>query len=320
MQTTSVNTAEKTKPQLLTVPSLSAEQRLDNFLIKHLKGLPKSHLYRLLRKGEIRVNKKRTKPDYRLIAGDIIRLPPMRLAHKAPQTKPSENLTAHLKQQILLEDKRLLIINKPTGLAVHGGSGLSLGLIEALRSIYPKLEFLELVHRLDRDTSGCIILAKKPSVLKTLHEQIRANQITKTYHLLVKGYWPEKLRRIDAPLQKNQLQSGERMVRVAAEGKTAITEFKVLQRFANATLLEAKLLTGRTHQIRVHALHAGHPIVGDDKYGDKEFNRQLQKLGCKRLFLHAYSLRFTLTEPIAETINVTAPLSNDWLECLKKLS
>lgn len=310
-----------TKPQLLEVPESAVGQRLDNYLLKILKGVPKSHLYRLLRKGEIRVNKKRAKPDYRLIATDIIRLAPIRLSEKSPVTKPSENLTTYLKQQILFEDKRILIINKPAGLAVHGGSGVSLGLIEALRTIYPKLDFLELVHRLDRDTSGCIILAKKPSILKILHEKMRTNKVVKIYQLLAKGHWPQHLQRIDAPLQKNHLQSGERMVFVNTDGKPAITEFKVLQHFQHATLLQAKLLTGRTHQIRVHALHAGHPLVGDEKYGDKTFNKMLQQMGCKRLFLHAYQLQFSLPDAadIEETIKVTAPLPEDLTKFLQHL-
>ncbi len=291
-------------------------QRIDNFLITHLKGVPKSFIYRILRKGEVRVNKKRIKPEYRLNLGDNVRVPPVRVSESVgkPAAKPSETLQQQIKDRILYEDSDLLIINKPAGLAVHGGSGISLGLIEVLRAMRPQDSGLELVHRLDRDTSGCLILAKKRGALKALHELLRNNQVEKIYLALVKGYWPKHLRLVDAPLLKNELRSGERIVTVDAQGKEALTEFKISQRLSNATLLEVKLLTGRTHQIRVHTTHAGYPIAGDDKYGDKDFNKQMRLKGCKRLFLHASRVSFTLNDTL---ITVTAELEDDLKNYLK---
>jgi 23S rRNA pseudouridine955/2504/2580 synthase len=307
------------KPQIWTIDADHAGQRVDNFLISRLKGLPKSHLYRILRKGEVRVNKKRIKPDYRLQAKDNLRIPPLRLSvgSEAPPI-PSQSAQSLLTQRILYEDANLLVINKPAGMAVHGGSGINFGVIEALRHMRPKERNLELVHRLDRDTSGCLLLAKKPSILKQLHELMRNGHIEKLYVTLVKGYWPKDRYSVDAPLKKYELRSGERMVNVHPEGKTALTEFQVIKRFATTTLLEAHLKTGRTHQIRVHAKHVGHPVVGDEKYGDKEFNKELRKQGCKRLFLHASSLAFTLPEA-EQPIKVTAELDADLQACLARL-
>lgn len=302
--------------RLLQIDDLQIGKRIDNFLTTQLKGLPKSRLYRLLRKGEVRVNKKRVKPDYRLQLDDIVRIPPLRLGAPAPATlPPSLSSQQILAKRILYEDKNILVINKPCGMAVHGGSGISFGVIETLRHARPQEKFLELVHRLDRDTSGCLMLAKKPSVLKELHELLRNGQVEKIYQALVKGCWPKQLHRVDAPLKKYQLQSGERMVSVDPDGKTAATEFRVIQRFTDMTLVEAKLLTGRTHQIRVHATHTGHPIAGDEKYGDKEFNKQLRAHGCKRLFLHATSLHFVLPSS-GQEIAVTADLDHDLRKCL----
>ncbi len=291
-------------------------QRIDNFLMTRLKGVPKSRIYRLVRKGEVRVNKKRIKPEYRIQAGDIIRIPPVRMEEKGAPAKPSSSLQQELAQRILFEDKHLLIIDKPAGVAVHGGSGISVGVIEALRFMRPHDKSLELVHRLDRETSGCLVLAKKPSTLKTLHALLRESAVEKTYLALVQGHWPKDLYMVDAPLEKFELRGGERMVKVTADGKAASTEFRVIQRFDNSTLVEAKPLTGRTHQIRVHALHVGHPIVGDDKYGDKDFNKTMRKLGCKRMFLHAYSIKFNLDE---QEIFVKAEVNNDWQDCLRRL-
>jgi 23S rRNA pseudouridine955/2504/2580 synthase len=292
-------------------------QRLDNYLLTRLKGLPKSHLYRIIRKGEVRVNKKRIKPDYRLQAGDNIRIPPLRLTQPSelPQ-KVSPHTQQFLTTRIIYEDKNLLVVNKPAGMAVHGGSGIRLGLIETLRALRPQEKFLELVHRLDRETSGCLLFAKKASVLKKLHELLREGKVEKIYTTLVKGYWPKHVYHVDAPLKKFQLRSGERMVNINSEGKEALTEFRVIKRFDLATLMEAKPLTGRTHQIRVHAMHAGHPIAADDKYGDKEFNKQMRSLGCKRLFLHASSLKFCLDE---EWIEVGVELEKDLKEALAQL-
>lgn len=314
-----ISNLDKSGVKFLTVDELYENQRLDNFLLSRLKGLPKSRLYRIIRKGEVRVNKKRIKPEYRLQRGDSIRIPPMELSQSAHKdNKPSANLQALLENNVLYEDSNLLIINKPSGMAAHGGSGIRFGVIETLRAMRPKEKFLELAHRLDRDTSGCLLLAKKPSILKEVHELLRKGQVEKIYLALVKGYWPKHIRTVDAPLRKNQLQSGERMVDVHKEGKPALTEFRVIQRFEQATLIEAKPQTGRTHQIRVHALHAGHPIAMDDKYGDKDFDKWVKTYGCKRLFLHASELKFTLST-LEKTIAVKADLTIDLQDCLAKL-
>ena len=267
-------------------------QRLDNFLQRELKGVPKTRLYRALRKGEIRVNKGRCKPDRRLRAGDLVRIPPLRVAAPRQLDGVPARYADLLERGLVYESSGLWVINKPAGLAVHGGSGLNFGLIECLRKLRPEERFLELVHRLDRDTSGCIMVARKAAVLKNLHEQLRRNQVDKRYLALVQGRWSAKRSFVEAPLQKNMLKSGERVVRVDAAGKPARTEFRVLRRFAECTLVEARPVTGRTHQIRVHARHAGHPIMGDEKYCDRDSHREFAEYGLKRLFLHAKSLRF----------------------------
>lgn len=306
--------------QFLQVDENQVGQRIDNFLFTRLKGLPKSRLYRVLRKGEVRVNKKRIKPEYRLQLGDVVRIPPLRLSEPSSVNAaiPPANTQQMLTERVLYEDKNLLVINKPAGMAVHGGSGINFGVIEIMRHARPKEKFLELAHRLDRDTSGCLLLVKKSSVLKEVHALLREGEMDKVYLALVKGYWPKDLKVIDAPLKKYELQSGERMVSVDQEGKTAVTEFRVIERFENATLVEAKLQTGRTHQIRVHAAHAGHPIAGDDKYGDKEFNKAMRAQGCKRLFLHAAALGFELIST-DQTVNVKAELETDLKKCLQAL-
>ncbi len=296
--------------QLITIKPDEAGQRIDNFLMTRVKGVPKSRLYRAVRKGEVRINKKRVAISYRLQANDIVRVPPLRQAE--PKTHhPSQNLSKLLQDNILYEDEGLLILNKPLGMPVHAGSGVSLGVIEALRAIRADLHFLDLVHRLDKATSGCLILAKKRSMLRTMHQLFREDQIQKVYHCLVKGRWRDQLRRVDKPLQKNTLQSGERIVKVDSEGKTALTEFQLLHATQEVSLLAAILHTGRTHQIRVHAASVGHPIVGDAKYGNEEFNKMMQQRGLKRMFLHAAHLEFTL--PNGLTIAVDAPLDEEWL-------
>ncbi|MGB3726761.1 MAG: 23S rRNA pseudouridine(955/2504/2580) synthase RluC [Glaciecola sp.] len=283
--------------QFLVISEENHAQRIDNFLITKMKGVPKSKIYRILRKGEVRVNKKRVKPEYKLQTNDNVRVPPVRLEEKAENILDTNKL-AYLNKAIIFEDDRLLVINKPSGIAVHGGSGLHYGLIEALRALRPQSPFLELVHRLDRDTSGCILVAKKRSALRHLHEQLRNNQMDKTYHALVKDTWPHKRTKVKAKLQKNQLQGGERMVFADEQGKPSETHFSVLRSYANATLLEAKPITGRTHQIRVHCQYAGHPIANDEKYGDEDFTKHIRELGCKRLFLHAKKIEFT--HPLSE--------------------
>lgn len=286
------NAAPPAKVQFITVDEDRVGQRVDNFLMSTLKGVPKSMVYRILRKGEVRVNKKRVKPEYKLQMDDIVRVPPVRQSE--PSALPSTKLdkVASLEKCILHEDDRIIVFNKPSGLAVHGGSGLSFGLIEGLRALRPEAKFLELVHRLDRETSGCILVAKKRSALKYLHEQLRNKTVDKRYHALVAGQWPTNRFKVKAPLHKNVMQSGERMVFVNPQGKPSETRFRILQSFDVATLVEASPITGRTHQIRVHCQHAGHCIAGDPKYQDSAFEELIAPKGSSRLFLHAYSISF----------------------------
>lgn len=301
----------------LDIDSDMAGQRIDNFLRTQLKGVPKSMIYRILRKGEVRVNKKRIKPDYKLQAGDLVRVPPVRVS--APTDLPNPNLgqVNQLSDMILYEDDVLLVVNKPAGMAVHGGSGISFGVIEALRSLRQS-ETLELVHRLDRETSGCLLVAKKRSMLRVLNTQLREKQMKKVYLALVQGEWSKLDRAVTAPLRKQVLQSGERMVRVDSEGKASETRFKIRQRYAEGTLVQASPVTGRTHQIRVHAQAAGHPIAQDAKYGDSEFSQAMAKLGLNRLFLHAETLSFY--HPKSEKwMTVEAPLDSQLTQVLDKL-
>lgn len=303
----------------VTITEDHAGQRLDNFLLRHLKGLPKSRLYRIIRKGEVRVNKKRCDVDYRLQAGDEVRIPPLRLSEEKDMPTPTPWMQERLENAILFENDQFMVINKPAGLAVHGGSGVQLGLIESLRATRPQQKFLELVHRLDRDTSGCILLAKKASALRKLHELMRSGQIHKKYLALVAGYWPAKLKMIDVPLRKFILQGGERLVKIdQREGKDARTSFRVEHRFANTSLLEVILHTGRTHQIRVHTQYAEHPIIGDDKYGDKAANQVIAKQGFKRLFLHAVELSFVWPDN-DEKFTFHAPTDEDWQKAMERL-
>ncbi len=292
-------------------------QRIDNFLLNVLKGVPRSYVYRILRKGEVRVNKGRIKASYRLKVGDMVRVPPVRVAERT-QARPADWVLEQLSNAVLYEDKRLIVLNKPSGIAVHGGSGLNYGVIEALRVLRPDEHQLELVHRLDRDTSGCLILAKRRSALRRLHELLRTDGVDKRYLALVEGEWSSDRADVKAPLLKNTLKGGERIVRVDPEGKAARTKFRVRERFPGYTLVEAKLLTGRTHQIRVHLSHLGTPILGDEKYGDAEANRRIRKMGLKRLFLHAESLRFRMPDDEKDTC-VNAPLEPALIDLLREL-
>ncbi len=279
---------------MVTVGPEHAGQRIDNFLRTELKGAPKSLIYRVLRTGEVRVNKGRAKPETRLAAGDVVRIPPLRLSEAMP-VRVGDALKDTLASAILHEDQDLLVLNKPAGLAVHAGSGVNVGVIEALRAARPEATGLELAHRLDRETSGVLVLAKTRPALMHIHELLRGDTVKKRYHALVRGTWSDRVREVNAPLAKNTLRGGERVVEVQGDGKEAQTLFRVLERFEfnglRATLVEAMPVTGRTHQIRVHAAHAGHPIAGDDKYGDPEFNRALKGCGLSRLFLHAASIQ-----------------------------
>lgn len=279
------------KVRHLIVKEDAAGQRVDNFLLARLKGVPKSWVYRVLRRGEVRVNKGRVKPTRRLALGDEVRIPPLRMSN--PQTQaPGEGLRRLIADSILYEDDSLLVVNKPSGVAVHGGSGVSHGVIEVLRALRPNAPYLELAHRLDRDTSGCLMLAKKRSALQQLQKLQLSGKVEKRYLALLTGRWRKGKVTADAPLQKNTLRSGERVVRVDPQGKTAITHFSVMEKYQQAMLVEARLETGRTHQIRVHAQHLGVPIAGDAKYGRDEDNQSYRARGLNRLFLHAWRLSF----------------------------
>ncbi|WP_207146214.1 RluA family pseudouridine synthase [Chromatium okenii] len=311
--------------QHVTVTAEADGQRIDNFLLRILKGVPRSHLYRVLRRGEVRVNKGRIKADYRVRCGDVVRIPPLHLAAPAaPGHAPAPQL-AQLERGVLFEDERLLVLNKPSGLAVHGGSGLSYGLIEALRQLRPGHE-LELVHRLDRDTSGCIIISKRRSALRELHQLIRDGKLDKRYIALLVGDLPRAEMTVDVPLQKNVLSSGERLVRVdLVDGKPARTRLRRLQRLEwqgqILTLVEAQLITGRTHQIRVHAAHLGTPLAGDPKYGNEAANRLLKAAGLTRLFLHAALLRIPLAtgKKGESALRIEAPLPLELTQVLTAL-
>lgn len=294
--------------QKITIHADDDGQRIDNFIQRIAGGLPKSRLYKIIRKGEVRVNGGRVKPEYRLQADDVLRLPPMFTKTKADTPTVSPRLQQLLVDAVLYEDDDVLVLNKPEGLAVHGGSGVNIGLIEALRQVRSDIRSLELVHRLDRGTSGCLLITKKRSMLRRLHAQMREGHIHKHYSALVAGCWDKKLTEINAPLIKNHLASGERYVKVAKEGRRSVTQFRLERSNAAASLLDIRLLTGRTHQIRVHTQFAGHPIVGDDKYGDSDANTYFKRLGNSRLCLHARQLSFELPQG-GQRITVTAPVS-----------
>lgn len=302
-----------TKVSFITVNEADgAGQRIDNFLVKKLKNVPKSKIYSILRKGEVRVNKGRIKPSYKLEIDDVIRLPPLTNVNTSPPPVilPQQQENFALSAAILYEDANLLVVNKPSGLAVHGGSGLNFGLIELMRNLRPEAATLELVHRIDRDTSGCIMLAKSPKMLRAMHQLFKDNKIKKTYHALVKGFAQASFT-VSEPLKKFVLSSGERLVRVHPEGQVALTKFTVLARYEGATLLQAMPVTGRTHQIRVHAALRGLPIVGDQKYGDKSYNKIMHKLGLQRLFLHARELQFVC--PLTgKKMQIQAPYDTAW--------
>jgi 23S rRNA pseudouridine955/2504/2580 synthase len=310
--------AERQGVRHIEIGEDEAGRRLDQFLMRLFGTLPRSRVYRLVRKGEVRVNGRRADPALRLALHDKVRVPPVRLEPKgAPATVPHA-LLEQLRHAIIVEDKRLLVIDKPSGLAVHGGSGLSFGVIEALRALRPQ-ESLELVHRLDRDTSGCLLIARQRSALRTLHALLREGLFEKRYLALLKGHWPHGRTRIEVPLRTDIRVSGERTVRAHASGKAALSEFRPVEFFGKrATLMEVLLHTGRTHQIRVHAAHAGHVVAGDEKYGDADFNRELAAIGLKRMFLHAHSVGFEWPEGGA--FSASAPLPPDLAGVLEKLT
>jgi len=302
--------------ETVEVPEDRDGQRVDNFLTGRLKGVPKSLVYRLLRTGQVRINGKRAKPDVRLAAGDRVRIPPVRIAERVDGGPPPAGQSARVEAAILSEDRDFLVIDKPAGVASHGGSGVSFGAIELLRAARPR-DTLELAHRLDRDTSGVLVLAKKRSALTKLQAEIREGRVEKRYLALLEGRLPTQKLIVDAPLRKSVLQGGERMVRVDDEGKASRSRFSEVERFADATLAEIAIETGRTHQIRVHSAHIDHPIAGDEKYGDKAFNRAMREKGLKRLFLHAARFEFSIGE---RTYGFSAPLPDDLKRVLDALS
>ena len=297
----------RTGVQHLEVGEDGAGQRLDNWLQRRLGSVPRSRLYRVIRKGEVRVNGRRAAPELRLQVHDRIRIPPVRLASAEQPRRPSPDLSARIENAIVHEDQNLLVLDKPAGVAVHGGSGVSFGVIEALRAARPG-ESLELVHRLDRETSGCLLIARRAAALRELHALMRENAFEKRYLVLVKGKWDLGAKRIDVPLRTDTRVGGERTVRPGASGKASVSDFRPVQFFGRtATLMEVTLHTGRTHQIRVHAAHAGHPVAGDEKYGDAAFNETLRGLGLKRMFLHAHSLSFSWLRGGEFSINTPLP-------------
>jgi 23S rRNA pseudouridine955/2504/2580 synthase len=291
----------------VTVDEDRAGQRIDNFLRTELPGLPRGRLYRMLRKGEVRVNGGRVRAEYRLQGGDEVRIPPARINIGPPQA-PAGRLAA-LERQIIFEDKRLIVVNKPSGMAAHGGSGVSHGAVELLRQLRPELKDLALVHRLDRETSGCLVLAKRRSALRDLHERFREGAVEKNYLALVVGDWQLGDKLVDAPLLTEHRRKGERHVVVSGAGKSAKTRFRLSRTFGSYSLVQCQPLTGRTHQIRVHALHAGHPIAGDTRYGDPSANEAARRAGLGRLFLHAQSIAFP--DDSGNELHFTAPLADD---------
>ncbi|MBD3754620.1 MAG: RluA family pseudouridine synthase [Gammaproteobacteria bacterium] len=313
--------APSAKVQMVAVTSEDEGQRLDNFLMRFLRKAPKTLVYRIIRKGEVRVNKGRAKASDRLREGDVVRIPPV-VVPEAKVLAPDEIPVGQLKrieENILYEDNDLMVINKPAGVAVHGGGGVEWGLIEVVRQLRPLAKRLELVHRIDRDTSGCLLVSKKASVLKALQQQIRDNQFEKRYLAIVSGQWPKRKHKVDLPLKKEHLPDGGWHVSVAADGKPSVSYFTVEKHLNGCDLVSVKLETGRTHQIRVHALSQGCALLGDDKYGDREFNKRYRPLGMKRLALHAQFLGFT--HPVtAQWMLIEAPLWPDFEKIIAVLS
>ena len=307
--------ADYSSVQFVEIGENQSGQRLDNFLLKTLKSLPRTRLYRIIRKGEVRVNKKRVKPEYKLRAADVVRIPPLRLdTGDSTAVKIPQDLLRKLEQRILFENKAIIVLDKPAGLAVHSGSGVRYGAIDAMRLLRNQTD-IELVHRLDRDTSGCLIFAKNRESLLQMQRMLQANEISKTYQALVKGHWNRSCRMIDLPLKRQTMSNGERRVYVDDNGQPARTEIDAVEHGNNAgiafSLLTIRLLTGRTHQIRVHCQSQQHEIAGDDKYGDREFNRKMKSLGCKRMLLHASQLEFPKSA-YTKAMKINAPVPREF--------
>jgi 23S rRNA pseudouridine955/2504/2580 synthase len=308
----------RTEVQHFEVSLQEAGQRLDNYVQKRLGGVPRSRVYRVIRKGEVRVNGRRAGPETRLQLNDRIRIPPVRVLPPAQAGQPSAQLCESIRKAILYQDEKLLVLDKPAGIAVHGGSGVSFGIIEALRALRPE-DSLELVHRLDRDTSGCLLVARQAAALRSLHALLRTDGFEKRYLALVRGKWELGAKRIDVPLRTDTRVGGERTVRAGPSGKPSVSEFRPVQFFGRtATLVEVTLRTGRTHQIRVHAQHAGHPVAGDEKYGDTAFNDELRALGLGRMFLHAHSVSFAW--PQGGEFSANSPLPPELAALLDELA
>ena len=310
------NRQPRTATHEVIVDESSSGQRIDNFLASYLKGVPRTRIYRLLRRGEVRINRGRVRQHYRLVAGDVIRVPPVRAGEPRPRKSPSEERRRDIDRAIVHEDDGLIVLNKPAGWAVHGGSGLDFGVIECLRAARPHARGMELVHRLDRDTSGCLLIAKRRSVLLSLHEALRTERVRKRYLALVEGDFGQRRRRCDAPLLREQRTSGERIVRVRADGKRSMTDFVPVETGDVASLVMAQPRTGRTHQIRVHAAQLRSPLAGDEKYGDRAFNRAMRSHGLRRLFLHAASIAIPYGE---RRIEFEAPLGSELAAVLESL-
>jgi len=314
---------EQQQVSFLTVDGEHADRRLDNFLIGHFGSIPKTRIYQMIRKGEVRVNKGRIKQNYRLQTGDTVRIPPVHLKPRENSSRPPERLSELIRDSIIHEDEYLIAINKPSNVAVHSGSGVEYGVIEILRAQRPEAHFLELIHRLDRATSGCLLIAKNHKTLRGMHDLLKSGGVNKNYLALLKGQLMETLRTVDVPLSKKGTIPGDRKVTVDNTGKQALTHFHLLERFSVASLSRVELMTGRTHQIRVHAAHIEHPVAGDDKYGDWEFNRAMKKSGLKRLFLHAETLSFEMPDTgkqgTGNQINLTAQLPHELDQCLNNL-
>jgi 23S rRNA pseudouridine955/2504/2580 synthase len=302
--------------QNVTITSNNDGQRLDNFLLSLLKGVPRSHIYHIIRTGQVRINSKRIKPKVRLVVNDLVRIPPIKQQQDL-EIQPDDSLVDHLKSSIIYEDDYIIALNKPAGLAVHAGSGVAAGIIEIMRAIYGK--DLELVHRLDKDTSGCLLIAKQSRIVREFHQLLRDQQLTKIYKLATCGRWPRHIKTVTTGISKVLTPSGESIMRVDADGAIARTQFQLELYYPQASLLTAKLITGKTHQIRVHAAHQGFPIIGDNKYGDYQENKRLAKQGLKKMMLHAWQVKFIHPFTEAKT-SITAPVSEHFSAQLKLLN
>lgn len=309
---------KKFEVRYVTADSDQHQRRIDNFLSASLKGLPRVRIYQMLRRGEIRVNGGRVKPGYRLQAGDRIRIPPVRLGERRPPATPPDYMLDLVKKRVIYANKDIIVLNKPAGIVVHGGTGRSFGVIEILRCLYPFDTGLQLVHRLDQDTSGCLLIARNAGVLKTLHRDLASGRVKKTYQALLMGRLERPVLEVDQPLRKNLLRSGERMVKVDGQGKAARTRFEIIRVYKSATLVKVILMTGRTHQIRAHAGYINHPVGGDIKYGAREFNKYLRSLGLKRMFLHAAGIALPADTGLDRT-DFSAPLPDDLQSVLETI-